>query len=345
MEDLSGFPLSDEEWYALYQEARRQTVMGWVYQGVTMLPEDLLPPDALMMKWVAEVESLALRNSKMNRAISELFTLFCDRAILPVLLKGQGLAALYLQPELRECGDIDLYFPLKTSRTKAEGILHDLGVALEKKADGSTCYQWRGMEVEHHSHLTDICNPFMKGELEKLECMWGTKDLHDCEELITVPNATGNLLLLQSHILKHSLSWGVGLRQLCDMAMAYKHLHDKADHDLLDRLNRKAGTTKWVKLLNSFLVQYLDVPTEWLRQSEWVDATPLLDRIMRGGNFGFHRGDAERDSQSAFKRKLQTVRAFAQNIPYAWKYARKEACWTVWALCVGGVKALRARSC
>ena len=38
------FPLSPEEWQALYIHSRRQAVQGIVYDGMLLLPKPLRPP-------------------------------------------------------------------------------------------------------------------------------------------------------------------------------------------------------------------------------------------------------------------------------------------------------------
>ena len=59
-DDLSPFPLTDDEWRDVYQMAVRQTVAGIAYRGLHHLPDVLLPGDDLMIRWVAQKSLVAL---------------------------------------------------------------------------------------------------------------------------------------------------------------------------------------------------------------------------------------------------------------------------------------------
>ena len=52
------FPLTADEWALLYREACEQTVVGIVWQGVSQLPQELMPPHATTMRWVAHVDAI-----------------------------------------------------------------------------------------------------------------------------------------------------------------------------------------------------------------------------------------------------------------------------------------------
>ena len=72
IEDQGPFPLSDKEWVRLFEEARKQTVTGIVYRGITLLPEVFMPPIPILTKWVAEVDRIERNNHKMNSALEAL---------------------------------------------------------------------------------------------------------------------------------------------------------------------------------------------------------------------------------------------------------------------------------
>ena len=51
----------------------------------------------------------ALAHQKLNEVLSKVVSALRERGMDSVLLKGQGLAGCYPKPEMRQCGDIDLY--------------------------------------------------------------------------------------------------------------------------------------------------------------------------------------------------------------------------------------------
>ena len=105
----------------------------------------------------------------MNEVVNELCSFFKNGEIRTVLQKGQGIASLYECPLMRECGDIDLYFPDRKEREKADLIIRQQGIQTGKGADGSIHYEWKGVVAEHHSRLLDVYSPFQQDYLNQLE--------------------------------------------------------------------------------------------------------------------------------------------------------------------------------
>ena len=108
--NLNLFPLSATEWKHVFRMAGQQTVTGLTFQGLRCLPDNLLPPQTLLLQWTAETDAIERRNKKMNAALQALCSSFKEKGLNPILQKGQGIARLYENPLLRECGYIDLYF-------------------------------------------------------------------------------------------------------------------------------------------------------------------------------------------------------------------------------------------
>lgn len=169
LESLSCFPLTSEEWHEVYQQALCQTVSGIVYRGIIRLPDHLIPPEDILLRWVVRVDAIEQRNRHMNEVVNELCSLFKNEEIRTVLQKGQGIASLYEYPLMRECGDIDLYFPSRKERNKADLFVRQQGIQTGKGADGSIHYDWKGVIVEHHSRLLDLYSPFRQDYLNQLE--------------------------------------------------------------------------------------------------------------------------------------------------------------------------------
>lgn len=331
IEDQGPFPLSDKEWVRLFEEARKQTVIGIVYRGITLLPEVFMPPIPILTKWVAEVDRIERNNHKMNSALEALIQMYDKQGISPIVLKGQSVAAMYDTPEWRECGDIDLYIR-EEDRAKVLGILQDTGIEHEKHADNSICYKYQGIDVEHHTEMIDIETPSKK---KRITAIIEEEGYSQDANTKTLAHNT-NLLMLNSHIMKHAIGRGVGLRQLCDMARAYHTCHQTIDYKHLTKLYHDAGIEKWSILLHTFLVRHLGLPSDEqpYKNLEHIDTEPLYAIILQGGNFGLHHANTPKTT-TAWGRKMQTLNAFWSNRKFAWKYARKEAFWTALNLCIG----------
>lgn len=333
-DNLSLFPLLTEEWRNVFRMARMQTVTGIVYRGICHLPDYLLPSDEILVRWLAEADAIERRNKEMDRVLTELYALFRHNGIQVVLQKGQGVAQLYEHPRLRICGDIDFYFPDKEEAERADALMK----GGERKPDGSLCYVWNGVVVEHHRHLTDLSNPYMQDFIERYAAAYGYHSfrlLASGEAEIKVPSPSVNLLLLNVHLLKHALGRGIGLRQFCDMARAYYCLHPVVDFDGLCKLYTMAGIWKWSNLLHSFLTGYLALPSRCVPSAgRKVNPDKLLNKVLCEGNFGQQVASF---SSVQGLRKLQTLQAFFRNAGFAFRYAPGEAYWILLRLVRGNV--------
>ena len=342
LESLSCFPLTAKEWLDVYQQALCQTVSGIVYRGIIRLPDELIPPEDILLRWVVRAEAIQQRNRHMNEVVNELCSLFKNEEIRTVLQKGQGIASLYEYPLMRECGDIDLYFPSRKERNKADLFVRQQGIQTGKGADGSIHYDWKGVIVEHHSRLLDLYSPFRQDYLNQLEKKIGFTTVRLGKEEdgeVTVAAPVLYLLMLNVHILKHALGLGVGLRQLCDMARAYYKWHATMEKYELCEIYRKTGLVRWSNLLHSALREYLGVPVTCLpddrdkQESPW----PLFHIIQQGGNFGRSTGCCL-VSGTGWQRKLFTAQSFFRNGRFIFRYAPWEYVGMISTLLKGQVR-------
>lgn len=285
------FPLQELEWEIIYKQSVQQTVEGIIYDGIQHLQSSERPPRQLLLKWLIRIEHIERRNKAMNKAISDQITFFTSFQITPILLKGQGIAQYYRNPLHRICGDIDWYFPTKDMYQKANQLIQKKGLKMIFTAGYSSSYLWDKFDIEHHQDLFDIHNPFCTSFLKKLEKREQVnkiyKSLHDA--CVEIPAALINILQINSHILKHLLSYGIGIRQLCDSATLYYKLQNEIDPIVLKEIYSKLGIDKWIDQLHHILVRYVGLPKQYIpyplsdRPADW-----MMHDILLSGNFGFH---------------------------------------------------------
>jgi predicted transcriptional regulator len=329
IENFSLFPLSDSQWMWVYKQSIRQTVQGLLYRGFQYLPEEFFPPESILLRWIVEINHIENRNLRTERVIETLYKRFEVYGIRPVLQKGQGVAMMYVHPELRVCGDIDFYFLDKKSFKFIKRILKEDGVEIHTQADGSYEYFWEGIQVEHHSMLIDLQNPFAYPSLRKLEEMKGFEEAYINKDfLVKVPEPSLNVLMLDTHIMKHAFILGIGLRQFCDLARAYYIYgqRNKIDGDELERIYKKLGIKKWSTLLHSFLVEYIGLSESILpyKEVKLVESVTLLNLVLNSGNFGQHIPEWKTASRNFISRKLYTFKTMYRNRKVSFKYASFE---------------------
>ncbi|MGM9739235.1 MAG: nucleotidyltransferase family protein [Candidatus Cryptobacteroides sp.] len=331
-ENSGIFALDAAGWELIYREARRQTVTGIVFRGLSFIPESCLPDDRLMSRWAADVFRIEQASARMDRAVAKVAGNFQELGLHPVLLKGQAVAGLYPEPALRESGDIDIYFDVPGEWQAAVKDVRQSGKTAKIAADGSCHYEVDGIVVELHRKMIDISNPFRQRWLKNLEQKFGfdTVEIGGCR--VATPSPELNMLLMSSHIMKHAFGRGVGLRQICDAALNTLRLDSRAPE--LEEVVKKAGILRWNRLLGSFLVGSLGLPEDRLPfPDREVPPDSLLKIVMEGGNFG---QDAHRDASSpVVVKKMNTVKACLGHIPFALRTAPAEAFWSMLSLAAG----------
>lgn len=356
-DDLAPFPLSEAQWRKVFRMALRQTVVGIAFRGLHHLPDSLSPGGALLLRWVAEADRVERQNRTMNAILGRLLEQMAAHGFHPIVLKGQAVAAFYPHPLLRECGDIDLWFPSKAAACEAARLVCPAGCSPPRwQPDGSILYSWQGVAVEHHTRLFDLHSPFLRGYLAALVRNHGfsVRQLPGSppgapdfpSSVLPAPSPLPSLLLLNAHLLKHLLSHGVGLRQFCDMAMAYHALRGTYSSVELADAYRRCGLQRWSACLHAFLVEYLGLDAVSLPPTG-LDATllPRLSQIVfDGGNFGQYGSTKGRPAQPVWQRKWHTALSFRQRHGFANACARGEAFWTALALAVGNLRQLVQRA-
>ena len=335
-DDLSLFPLTDAGWWDVYRMSVRQTVTAIVCRGLHYLPDELLPDEELMIRWVAKADRIEQRNRKMDTVVEQLARLMTDNGLHPVVMKGQGVATFYEDPLLRECGDIDLYFPSEKEERKAAGLMRKLGCDIDRQPDGSNSYCWQDVEIEHHTRLFDLYNPLLKGYLSAFIKENG----FTAGQTFAVPSPLLNLVMLNAHLLKHLMGHGVGLRQFCDMARAYHALYGNYDPEKLEAAYQKTGLYKWSIQLHTFLTEHLGLRYGELPyiDTEAFTSPRLLHIVLEGGNFGQYGETKGKASQAGWERKLHTFLSFWKRRDFSGTYAPEEAFWTSVKLIIGKIK-------
>lgn len=348
----SAFPLSAGEWERVFTLARQQTVTGIAFRGLDYLSEEAAPPMGLMAKWMAHADRIEQSNRVMNETVAKLYGYFASAGVEAVLQKGQGVAAMYPEPLLRECGDIDLYFP------GHDGVSDPLagidGAIRERQPDDSWVYVVDGIIVEHHADMVDIQSPRAKRYVKRLIEEKGFEKVVTGDGVeVLVPAPEVNLLLLSSHILKHAFGVGIGLRQFCDYAVARRYYEGRVNEEEMREIWRMTGLEKWEELLEEFIGRFLDSDcalarndnedlqndkcrSERSEESFYKKKTDvLLDIVLKGGNFGVYSKDRENVPRARWARKVQTFKALMGNIGFAFRYAPGEWFWTTLQL-LGG---------
>lgn len=322
------FPLSPRQWLELYSSAQRHTIEGIVFDSLQHLPADWMPPRDLLLKWTVKIDQIERHNKDMNTCIKEQLDLFHHQSIYPVLLKGLGVAACYDIPNHRVCGDVDWYFEQKEDYQKANRIIQQRSIDVSYTAGFSTEYMWRDIVVEHHRRMFDIHNPFCFTFLNRLQKQFYSQRLKREFQgnILLLPAPILMMLQVNVHILKHLLSFGVGIRQLCDSARVYHAYRLNIDGQELKQIYQRLGILKWIHLLHAVLVKFIGLSPQSLpfELPESVNADWMMNEIWMSGNFGFLDLRYKVNEDQSHTIRNQATRRVWSNLRRYFKFAPME---------------------
>lgn len=219
------------DWDACYQFAKRQTLVGVLFDGIQRLPKELAPARPLLLRWLSDSESIRRRNMRMDRASAYIYNKVCAVGFRCCILKGQGNALLYPHPSSRIPGDVDVWVMANREELRhiALSLTEGDGSPLQESLShiGLTVH---GVSVELHSTPALLNSPLHNSRLQK----WLKRNADlQCSNRIALPNNAGevavptlsfNIIYQLCHLFHHCFYEGVGLRQIVDYYFVLKNV-------------------------------------------------------------------------------------------------------------------------
>lgn len=313
-------PIGFSDWGKVMLLAKSQALLGMV--GNVLLTHSEIR-NQLPEGFVAKLQGVSLTNiamhTQMNSALQLLVLTLRKEGIEPVLLKGQGLSKYYPTPELRQCGDIDIYVG-EENYEKTYDAISSISSAMESKSK-----IWDRMHfdakigrvmVEVH-HKADEIYSRKGAKLYKDIMVAGlTRDLCPIrvgDVDVMTPNDTYNAFYVFCHLWRHFSSSGVGLRQFCDWA-CFLHTHvGKLDLLYLKKMLNDLGFMNPWQVLGCFLVHDLGLPKEdfpFYSERYIGKVDRVREYVMTDGNFGVNIQATQEKRKGYLHGKWVTVKYY-----------------------------------
>lgn len=291
-EDL--FSTDAVDWPEIGRLALQQTVGVLAFEGVLSLPGDLLPPKEWCRRAIAFIETNRRTHILVDRCVAEAVSALRNRGIDTVLLKGQAYARVYPRPEMRQCGDIDLYtgdegyYPAYKAVGSFGWDSHERFIPAAKHYGCAL----RGVRIELH-RLAAQLSPRSSDHLFQHWSLSQLKHTREYLEIggekIPVPPPLFDVVYVFMHLYLHFIKGGVGLRQICDWALLlHAHVGIIDANDLERLLNQFRLIRAW-QIFAPIAVEHLGLPRDecpFYSASNGMKAKEILDFIMKEGNFG-----------------------------------------------------------
>lgn len=289
--------MTNEDWQEVYQMACRQSVAGVMFRAVELVPESMRPEHGFLMRWFATKEQTVALNRKEDAVALDLTRFFADNGFRSCILKGQGNTRMYPDPTLRQPGDVDIW--VEGGRKRVMDFLRSKGLAMDSGSYHHVHIPAQdGVPIEvHYRTGKGSQDPLANWRLQRwVQAEQGGQfdyaiPLGDAGS-ICIPTPQFNRVFQLCHMMRHFCNGGIGLRHLMDFYyLLSRYPIQPAERVQEPKLlksfgmERFAGALAWV-LVELFCIDESLLPVD-TRQRE---GKVLLEEIMKGGNFGKHRG-------------------------------------------------------
>lgn len=341
--------LSEKEWNEIFGLAKKQALVGIMFEGVERLPQEQWPPRNVVLQWAMMVESIKRRNRQTTDVCLRLTEALDKDGFETCILKGQanhvyydGLNSAHSLGQLRICGDVDAWiWPKEKTKHPVKSIID---YCQSKKILLSLCHLHaevkpvNGVPVEIHFRPSFLNAPWSNLCFQKLfkSAVFENKEIDECGTIKKL-RVDYDLIFQMNHIYRHLLDEGVGMRQVLDFYMLLKTYRKESlvrdelmDGSALKKHVKACGMGRFASALMYVLQKIFDMDgSELLCAPSEHHGSFLLDEMMLAGNFGHY--DARMRTLEVKKGKLsyqlqKALRRFKRNLRFLTSYPGEVIC-------------------
>lgn len=292
--------LSSKEWQDVYEKAQKQSVAGVCLQGMSRLPKEQQPPEDLYWEWYGVAVQIQYINAKVDKQAASVWRKLKDAGLDAAILKGQGIATEYGElASLRQSGDIDVW--VLGGYRKVCDFVQSTFPTDDVAYHRFHYNMFKDLEVELHHRPTLMRNLIDDRKLARWYNGFGADRFVYIEEKgFAVPPVEFNRIFILTHIYRHFLFEGIGLRQVMDYYFVLKN----------DKTCKKEETAKILKELR--LTRFAEAMM-WILHTQFglendklicdmneKEGHFVLAEILQTGNFG--RADTRFKGMSTLRR-------------------------------------------
>lgn len=310
-------PNDFKDWGKVFTLAKTQSVLSLVANAVLNDPKlSGQLADGLKAKLKGHVMANMATHSMLNNSVVQVVLALDAAGISSVLLKGQALACNYPIPELRACGDIDIYVGSENylracdvlsaiATWKEEGRPEDNVKHYDIRIGQTPVEIHRYSDVNASKYYDMIYQAYSDEGLSQ-----GGRTMNFAGTVVNTPADDFNAFYIFNHLWHHFLTSGIGLRQFCDWMMFLHVRQDEIDRAKLKKIIEDMNLMIPWQTFGCVLVDKLGLPED---EFPFYDARRRgkVSKIMRivfdEGNFGKEREMyKDRSGEGYYKRKMKS---------------------------------------
>lgn len=279
-------------WKTILKIAKEQSMIAIVFDGIKKISKSFMPQKRELLQWYALVVCIENSNEQHDKDLCSL-TAYCQSKNIDYrLMKGQGCASFYPQPNHRQCGDIDLFVGEEQYNIAKHAIIQ-ANITIEKEGICDAHFLWGETQIELHKIEAFFYDKSINSNLQTIfrkEEWLEPQAIEVGNQQIQLFNPTFNVFYIFIHLYHHFLQIGIGLRQICDWMLIMKSLEEKIDwdriHEYLKSIECISAWKAFYGLTVEYMGQHLNNVPVWMSEYSKDDVQFVLKDIMSVGNFG-----------------------------------------------------------
>ena len=302
--------------------AKNQSILAVMAKSILSDAEfQSLMPKAQRLKLKSVLVSNVMAFNSMTDVLKKTVLALNEEGVPSILLKGHSMAVNYPYPELRQCGDIDLYVG-KENALKTHQVLSKIARKIDAQSDamwGKHFSAFVGeIEIEVHRHTSNHATKKYARIFAEAAERGLSQDLghvtYDGVQINT-PSVDFNAFYIFDHLFEHFLTSGIGLRHMIDWMLFLHANKENIDHQALkDLITRMDALEPW-QVFGCILVNHLGLPQEEFPLYPEADKAEVMagkadaafQFILSDGNFGKSTAYYTRRSKNYFLTKLNAI--------------------------------------
>lgn len=274
----------------------------------------------------------------------QLYEKFNQEGLKILVFKGIILRELYPIPDARISGDEDLLIEKRYLKQAIE-ILESNNmkrvISEEEEADVYHYFcQNTGLHLELHTTLFGVKSITNKKMEEIFSTVFENSDTININNIdIHTFSIDNHFLYIICHAIKHFVSCGTGIRQICDISMYINKYHQNINWDYIWKETTILDYDTLLVNLLQIAIDYLGLEENKIvyqkdKSEYFINTEDLIEDIMEGGIYGASTQarlnaanmslDAlNKESKSKLKSNLAAIFPKAENLKGRYKYLEK----------------------
>lgn len=323
-------------WSRFYSFCESQAILGIGLQCIdklkSQLGSGLKIPQGLLFQWIGIAEQIKVQNQLLNKRTKELTDYLANKGKRSCILKGQGNALMYPEPQLRTSGDIDVW--LEGSKKDIVEFVHRDYPQINVEYHHMQYPVFDDVEVEVHYYPSYCYNKWHNHRLLQYFKEESEKQFdNSTDQGFNAPMVPFNLVFQLSHMMRHFFTQGIGLRHAIDYYYLLQQDITEEQKSELVHVLKRCGMYKFFRAM-------MWIETSVLGLNKNADIVPVHERagllilreMLKGGNFGHqynHLGKTELVTfAKQIKYNLQYILEFpseplSRPFSLVWDYIKK----------------------